>query len=60
MSGDLVVSAPTIVLGGGVGKLKGGGSSIVLNGGPVTMTGAKIAIEALTIVKLSANLKIGP
>jgi type VI secretion system secreted protein VgrG len=60
VGGDLVVSAPTIVLGGGVGKFKGGGSSLVLNGGPVTMTGSTIAIEALAIAKLSSDLKIGP
>jgi type VI secretion system secreted protein VgrG len=57
--GDFVVKAPKIILGGGVGKFKGGGSSINLNGGPVTLTGSKIAIEALAIVKLASDLKIG-
>ena len=57
--GDFVVKAPKIILGGGVGKFNGGGSSINLNGGPVTLTGSKIAIEAPGIVKMASNLKIG-
>jgi type VI secretion system secreted protein VgrG len=57
--GDFVVQAPIIVLGGGVGKFTGGGSSINLNGGPVTLTGSKIAIEAAGIVKMASSLKIG-
>jgi len=57
--GDFVVSAPKILLGGGVGKFNGGGSSIKLNGGPVTITGSKIAVEAAAIVKLASDLKIG-
>jgi type VI secretion system secreted protein VgrG len=56
---DFVVKAPKIILGGGVGKFTGGGSSINLNGGPVTLKGSKIAIEALAIVKLASDLKIG-
>jgi type VI secretion system secreted protein VgrG len=59
IGGDYVVQAPTIVLGGGVGKFKGGGSSINLNGGPVTIKGSKIAIEAGAVVKTAASLKIG-
>jgi type VI secretion system secreted protein VgrG len=59
IAGDLVVQAPMIVIGGGVGKFNGGGSSIKLNGGPVTVTGSKIAIEAATVVKLASSLKIG-
>ncbi len=54
-----MVKAPIIVLGGGVGKFNGGGSSINLNGGPVTITGSLIAIEAAGIVKLASDLKIG-
>jgi len=57
--GDFVVQAPKIILGGGVGKFTGGGSSINLNGGPVTLTGSKIAIEAVGIVKMASDLKIG-
>ena len=59
LGGDFVVKAPTIVLAGGVGKLKGGGSSVNLNGGPITIKGSKIAIEAAAIVKTAASLKIG-
>lgn len=59
IGGDLVVKAPKIILGGGVGKFNGGGSSIHLNGGPVTVTGSKIAIEAGAIVKMASDLKIG-
>src|SRR5262249_12977804 len=59
VGGDVVVQAPKIILGGGVGKFNGGGSSINLNGGPVTVTGSKIAIEAAAIVKLASDLKIG-
>lgn len=57
--GDFVVKAPKIVLGGGVGKFTAGGSSIKLNGGPVTLTGSKIAVEAPGIAKMASNLKIG-
>jgi hypothetical protein len=42
-----------------VGKFNGGGSSVVLNGGPVTLKGSKIAIESAAIVKLASDLKIG-
>ncbi len=59
IAGDLVIQAPKIIVGGAVGKFKGGGSSINLNGGPVTVTGSKIAIEAAAIVKLASDLKIG-
>ncbi len=59
IGGDYVASAPIIALVGGVGKLKGGGSSINMNGGPLTMKGSKIAINAGLIVKLGASLKIG-
>jgi len=59
VGGDYVVQAPIIVLAGGVGKFNGGGSSIHLNGGPVTLKGAKIAINAGAIVKLASSLKIG-
>lgn len=59
VSGDYVVQAPQIVLAGGVGKFNGGGSSIKLNGGPVTLQGSKISIQAVLIVKEAASLKIG-
>jgi len=59
LGGDFKVTAPTIILGGGIGKFTGGGSAINLNGGPVTIKGSKIAIEATAIVHLGANLKIG-
>jgi type VI secretion system secreted protein VgrG len=59
IAGDLVIKAPKIVVAGGVGKFNGGGSSINLNGGPVTLTGSKIAVEATGIVKLASDLKIG-
>jgi type VI secretion system secreted protein VgrG len=59
IAGDLVVKAPKIILGGGVGKFNGGGSSVVLNGGPVKVSGSTIAVEAGMIVKLASDLKIG-
>ncbi|MDI3284256.1 type VI secretion system tip protein TssI/VgrG [Polyangium sp. 15x6] len=59
VAGDYIVQAPTIVLGGGVGKFNGGGSSIKLNGGPVTLKGSQISIKAVGIVKQAASLKIG-
>jgi type VI secretion system secreted protein VgrG len=59
IGGDFVVNAPKIILAGGVGKFNGGGSSVVLNGGPVTLKGSKIAIESAAIVKLASDLKIG-
>jgi type VI secretion system secreted protein VgrG len=59
VTGDYIVQAPKIILGGGVGKFNGGGSSIKLNGGPVTLKGSQISIKAVGIVKQAANLKIG-
>jgi type VI secretion system secreted protein VgrG len=59
IAGNFMVKAPKIIIAGGVGKFKGGGSSVVLNGGPVTIKGSKIAIEAAAIVKLASDLKIG-
>ena len=59
IGGDYTVTAPKIILAGGVGKFKGGGSSVELNGGPVIIKGSKIAIEAGAIVKLASDLKIG-
>ncbi|WP_437522415.1 type VI secretion system tip protein TssI/VgrG [Sorangium sp. So ce726] len=57
--GDYVVEAPQIVLAGGVGRFQGGGSAIKLDGGPMTLQGAKIAINAALIVRQAASLKIG-
>ncbi|WP_437595041.1 type VI secretion system Vgr family protein [Sorangium sp. So ce1000] len=57
--GDYVVEAPQIVLAGGVGRFHGGGSAIKLDGGPMTLQGAKIAIDAALIVRQAASLKIG-
>ena len=59
ITGDFVVTAPKIILGGGVGKFTAAGSSVALNGGPVTLKGSKIVIEAGIIVKLASDLKIG-
>jgi type VI secretion system secreted protein VgrG len=59
VGGDFIVQAPQIVLGGGVGKLHAAGSSIDLDGGPVTLKGSKIVIEAAAIVKLASDLEIG-
>lgn len=59
IKGDLVVKAPTIVIGGASAKFKGGGSTVKLNGGPVTLKGSMIAIDSLLIVKLASDLKIG-
>jgi type VI secretion system secreted protein VgrG len=59
ISGDYLVKASKIVLAGGVGKFNGGGSSIKLNGGPVTLKGSKIAINAALIAKQAGTLKIG-
>ncbi|WP_437972510.1 type VI secretion system tip protein TssI/VgrG [Sorangium sp. So ce260] len=59
VGGDYIVEAPRIVLAGGVGKFNGGGSAIKLDGGPMEIQGAKIAISAALIVRQAANLKIG-
>jgi type VI secretion system secreted protein VgrG len=59
VAGDYVVQASKIVLAGGVGRFNGGGSSIKLNGGPVTLKGSQISIKAVGIVKQAGNLKIG-
>jgi type VI secretion system secreted protein VgrG len=59
VGGDYYVTAPKILLGGGIGTFKGGGSSIKLSGGPVVLKGSKIAIVAGAVVKLGGSLKLG-
>jgi type VI secretion system secreted protein VgrG len=59
VSGDLTISAPTVLLGGGVGHFIVGGSSIKLNGGPVTITGSSIKLDAPVINKSGGSLKLG-
>jgi type VI secretion system secreted protein VgrG len=59
VAGDYVVQASTIILAGGIGKFNGGGSSVSLDAGPVTLSGAKIAIQAGIILKQAGDLKIG-
>lgn len=59
LGGDFTVSAPIIMLAGGVGKFKGGGTTVNLGGGPVKMQGSKIAMDAASIIHLASNLKIG-
>jgi type VI secretion system secreted protein VgrG len=59
VAGDYVVQASKIVLAGGVGRFNGGGSSIKLNGGPVTLKGSQISIDAVGIIKQAGTLKIG-
>ncbi len=59
VAGDYSVSAPLITLIGGVGILKGGGSELKLGGGPVTVKGSQIVIEAGATVKMSTSLKLG-
>ncbi|XXT25585.1 type VI secretion system tip protein TssI/VgrG [Sorangium sp. So ce429] len=59
VGGDYIVEAPQIVLAGGVGKFNVGGSAIKLDGGPMALKGAKIAIHAPLIVRQAGDLKIG-
>lgn len=59
IAGDFVVEAPKIILGGAVGKFKGGGSEVKLNGGPVTIKGSTIAFDAGAIAHVASDLKIG-
>ena len=59
VAGDFVVRAPTIILGGAVGKFKVGGSEVKLNGGPVTLKGSAIAFDAAAIAHLASKLEIG-
>jgi type VI secretion system secreted protein VgrG len=59
VAGDFVVTAPQIIIGGGVGQFKGGGSVVKLNGGPVTLKGSAIVFDAAAIAHLASDLKIG-
>ncbi|HTJ82230.1 MAG TPA: type VI secretion system tip protein TssI/VgrG [Polyangiaceae bacterium] len=57
--GDYSVKAPMITLIGATGTLKGGSSELKLGGGPIVVTGSKIAIETALLVKLGTSLKMG-
>lgn len=57
--GDYEVSAPEIAIVGGVGHFKGGGSSLKLNGGPITATGSTITIKSALIKTTAGSMKIG-
>ena len=53
------ISAPKILMGGAAGHFIAGGSSIKLNGGPVTVKASAIKLDAPAINKSGASLKIG-
>lgn len=59
VAGDVVVTAPQILIAGALGTFKGGGSEVKLSGGPVKLKGSTIRIEAAAIVHLASTLKIG-
>jgi type VI secretion system secreted protein VgrG len=60
VGGDISLKGKKVTIVGATGTLSAGGSSIKLGGGPVVITGSKVTVEALAIVKLGATLKIGP
>jgi type VI secretion system secreted protein VgrG len=59
VSGDVVFAAPTILVGGGAGHFMAGGSSIKLNGGPVTVKASAIKLDAPLVNKSGGSLKLG-
>lgn len=59
VSGDVVFAAPTILLGGAVGRFIAGGSSLELNGGPVTVKASAIKLDAPLVNKSGGQLKLG-
>lgn len=59
VAGDYAVKAPIVALIGAIGDFKGGGSNLKLGGGPVVLTGSKIAITTALLVKLGSSLKMG-
>ncbi len=59
VAGDFSVTAPMITLVGAVGVFKGGSSEVKLGGGPITIKGSKITVDAPLIVKLGSSLKLG-
>jgi type VI secretion system secreted protein VgrG len=59
VAGDYSVKAPIIALIGAIGDFKGGGSNLKLGGGPVVLSGSKIAIETALLVKLGGSLTQG-
>ena len=58
VSGDITISAPKILMGGGAGHFIAGGSSIRLNGGPVTVKASAIKLNTPAVNKSGATLKI--
>jgi len=58
VGGNLEVSAPQIAIVGGVGHFTGGGSSLKLNGGPITATGPTISIKSALIKKTAGSIKL--
>ncbi len=59
IDGDLTISAPTVLLGGGFGHFIVGGSSIKMDAGPVVIKGSSIKLDAPIINKTGASLKLG-
>jgi type VI secretion system secreted protein VgrG len=60
VGGDISLKGKKVTLVGVTGTFSAGGSSIKLGGGPVVITGSKVAIEAPMIVKVGGTMKIGP
>lgn len=59
VGGDLLIEGSTVELAGAVGTFKAGGSSIKLNGGPVTLKAPSFKFKGATIVKMGSSLKEG-
>jgi type VI secretion system secreted protein VgrG len=59
IDGAYAVKGKMLTLVGGVGIFKGGSSEVKLGGGPITITGSAITIQAPMIVKMGSSLKMG-
>ncbi|MGD0678474.1 MAG: type VI secretion system tip protein TssI/VgrG [Polyangiaceae bacterium] len=59
VTGEYAVKAQTITLLGALGEFKVGGTNLKLGGAPIVIKASAIALEAVSIVKMGASLKMG-
>ncbi len=55
VDGDVQISAPTVTFVAAVIQLKGGGSTVKMSGGPISIKGSKFVVDASSAVKIQGG-----